>query len=61
MSSYPLTNFEILRSYQNKPRFNGVHSRNDLPNITDGAYLINLEILSINQLELIGYFVCDWW
>ena len=61
MSSYPLTNFEILRSYQNKPRLNGVHSRNDLPNIRDGAYLINLEILSINQLELIGYFVCDWW
>ena len=27
--------------YQNKPRFNGVFSRDNLPKIKDGAYAIN--------------------
>ena len=39
---HPLTNFEIQEYYQNKPRFNGVFSRDNLPNkIKDGAYAIN--------------------
>ena len=39
----PLTNFEIQAYYQNEPRFNGVFSRDNLPNmIKIGAYLINL-------------------
>ena len=30
--------------YQNEPRFNGVHSRDNLPNkIEDGAYIVNLD------------------
>ena len=30
--------------YQNKPKFNGVYSRENLPNkIKDGAYIINLD------------------
>ena len=29
--------------YQNKPRFNDVDSRNNLPKIKDGAYVINLD------------------
>ena len=38
---YPLTNFEIQK-YQNEPRFNGVFSRDNLPDkIKDGAYIIN--------------------
>ena len=28
---YPLTNFEIQKYYKNEPRFNGVFSRNNLP------------------------------
>ena len=28
---HPLTNFEMQKYYQNKPRFNGVYSRNNLP------------------------------
>ena len=44
MLPHPLTNFEIQRYYQNKPRFNGVFSRNNLPKIiTDGTYVINLD------------------
>ena len=39
---HPLTNFEIQEYYQNEPRFNGVFSRDNLPNsIKDGAYVIN--------------------
>ena len=37
----PLTNFVMQKYYQNEPKFNGVHSRNNLPKIKDGAYVIN--------------------
>ena len=41
---HPLTNFEIQKYYENELRFNGVYSRNNLPNkIKDGAYVINLD------------------
>ena len=40
----PLTNFEIQEYYQNEPRFDGVFSRDNLPNrIKNGAYVINLD------------------
>ena len=51
---HPLTNFEIQEYYQNEPRFNGVFSRDNLPNnnirskelgsaVKNGAYVINLD------------------
>ena len=41
---HTLTNFEIQEYYQNEPRFNGVFSRDNLPNtIKNGAYVINLD------------------
>ena len=41
---HPLTNFEIQMYYQNELRFNGVYSRDNLPDkIKDGAYVINLD------------------
>ena len=43
MPLHPLTNFEIQKYYQNEPRFNGVYSRDNLPKIKDGAYVINLD------------------
>ena len=43
MPPFPLTNFEIQKYYQNEPRFNGVYSRDNLPKIKDGAYVINLD------------------
>ena len=39
---HPLTNFEIQK-YENEQRFNGVYSRDNLPKIKDGAYVINLD------------------
>ena len=37
-SPHPLVIFEIQKYYQNKPKFNGVYSRNNLPKIKDGTY-----------------------
>ena len=48
MPPHPLTNFKIQK-YKNEPRFDGVFSRNNLPEynsikkIKDGAYIINLD------------------
>ena len=42
MPSQPLTNFEIQKSYQNEPKFDGVYSRNNLNKIKDGTNIINL-------------------
>ena len=43
MPSHPLTNFEVQKYYQNEPKFNGVYSRINLPKITNGTYVINLD------------------
>ena len=43
MLPHPLTNFEMQKYYENEPKFNGVYSRNILPKIKDGAYIINLD------------------
>ena len=43
MLPHPLTNFETQKYYQNEPIFNGVCSRDNLPKIKDGAYVINLD------------------
>ena len=48
MLPHPLTNFEIQKYYKNEPRFNGVYSRDNLPErksveIKDEAYIINLD------------------
>ena len=39
----PLSNIEIANYYKYKPRFNCVFSRNDLPRIKDGEYVIDLD------------------
>ena len=44
-----LTNFEIQKCYQNKPKFNGICSRNYLPKIKDEAY-----ILTLDEYESVG-------
>ena len=43
MPPNPLTNFEMKKCYQNEPRFNGVFSRDNVPKIKDGTYIINLD------------------
>ena len=43
MPPHPLTNFEIQKYYQNEAGFNGVYSRDNLTEIKDGVYVINLD------------------
>ena len=44
MLPHPLANFKIQKYYENEPRFNGVYSRNNLPEKKkDGAFVINLD------------------
>ena len=43
MPPHSLTSFEIQKYYENEPNFKCVYSKNNLPKINDGAYLINLD------------------
>ena len=43
MPPRPLTNVEIQKYYQNEPRFNGVYSRDNPPEIRDVGYVINID------------------
>ena len=43
MPPHLLINFEIQIYYPNKPKFNVVYSRNNLPKIKDEVYVINLD------------------
>ena len=44
MTPHPLTNFEMQTYYQNESGFNGVYSRDNLPDkIKYGAHVINLD------------------
>ena len=56
MPDHPLTNFEIQNYSQNKRKFNGVYSQNNLPKMKDRVYVINLD--KYKSIELIGSFVC---
>ena len=38
-----LINFELRKYYQNEPKFNGVYSRNNLPEIKDRTCVINID------------------
>ena len=40
---HPLTNFEIKDYFKNEKRFYSLYSRNNLPNLKNGAYVINLD------------------
>ena len=58
MTPHPLTNFEIQAFYQNEPRFNGLYSRDNLPDkIKDGAYVINLDEYSDIGTHWIALYV----
>ena len=55
---HPLANFEIQMCYQNEPTFNGVYSRDNLPDkIKDGAYVINLDEYSDIGTHLIAFYI----
>ena len=57
MQLHLLTNFEIQKYYQNKPKFNGVYSRENLPKIKDGAYIINFDEYSDIGTHWVAFYV----
>ena len=57
MSPHHLTNFERQKYYQNKPKFNGVYSRNNLRKIKDGTYVINLDEFKSIRIPWIAWYV----
>ena len=59
MLPHPLTNFEIQKYYQNEPRFNGVYSRDNLPKLKDGAYVINLDEYSLGWTYWVALYVIN--
>ena len=55
---HPLTNIEINKYYKNETRFNGVYSRNNLPDkIKKGAYVIKLDEYANIGTHSIALFV----
>ena len=55
---HPLTNIEISEYYKNEPRFNGVYSRNNLPNkIKKAVYVINLDEYENTVTHWVSSFV----
>ena len=55
---HPLTNIEIIEYYKNEPKFNGVYSRNNLPNkIKKGANVINLDEYENTGTHWVALFV----
>ena len=55
---HPLTNIEINEYFKNEPKFNGVYSRNNLPNkIKKGAYVINLDKYENTGTHWVSLFV----
>ena len=48
---------EIHEYYQNEPKFNGIYSRNNLPKIKDGEYVINLSEYKSIGIHLLALHV----
>ena len=59
MPLHPLPNFEIQNYCQNKTKLNGVYSKNILPKIKDGTYVINLDEFKSIRTHLIALYVDD--
>ena len=54
MLPHLLTNFEMRKYYQNKPRFNGLYSRDNLPKwIKHGAYVTSLD----DYLDVVTHWI----
>ena len=52
VSLHPLSNIDITKYFNYKPRFNDNFSRNNLPRINDGACVKNLDFIILNWVLL---------
>ena len=57
MPVHLLTNFEVQKYHQNEPKFGSVYSRNNLPKIKDGTYLINLHQYNSKENHWLALYV----
>ena len=57
MPPHPLTNIEMLKYYQNEPKFNWVYSRNKLSKIKDGHK--QLILMSMNSRNSWNSIICE--
>ena len=57
MLSSRLTNFNVQKYYQNEPKINGVYSRNNLSEIKDGAYILNLDDYQSIETHWVAFYV----
>ena len=57
MLPHALTNFEIQKYYQDKFKFNDVCSRMNLPDLNNGAYVINLDDYESIRTHQIALYV----
>ena len=54
---HPLNIIKITNYFNYKPRFNDVFSRNNLPQIKDGAYVINLDDKNTKGTQWVSLFI----
>ena len=59
MPPHPLTNVGIKKYYRNEPKVNGAYSRNNLPKMKDGAYLVSLDEYESIGTYWIAFYVDD--
>ena len=52
-----MNNIDITNYFKYEPRFNGVFSRNNLPKIKDGAYIINLDDKNSKGTHWVSLFI----
>ena len=55
--SHPLNNIEIVNYFNYEPRFNGAFSRNNVPRIKYGAYVINLDDKNSKGTRWVSLFI----
>ena len=59
MALHLLTNFKINRFYQNETKLQSVYSRNNLPKVKDGAYVIVIDEYKSVRYHWITLYVND--
>ena len=52
-----LSNIEITKYFNYEARFNGIFSRDNLPRIKDGAYVINLDEKKVREHMVFLYLL----
>ena len=57
MPPHHFINFEIQKYCYNESRFNGAYSRDNLHEIRDGAYVINLDEYSNIRIHWVAWYV----